>query len=100
MTLVVSQSEQQEKAVVKTMVYQKPHDTELQKCLREMMFYACKFHFQPVFLRITTGDNDIADFISRNYDYNEIMAMFSRRGLHNMKQITVADDLFNFVADW
>ena len=71
-----------------------------QKCLREMMFYACKFHFQPVFLRITTGDNDIADFISRNYDYNEIMAMFSRRGLHNMKQITVADDLFNFVADW
>ena len=87
-------------AVVKTMVYEKPQDTDLQKCLREMLFYACKFHFQPVFLRISTDDNDIADFISRNYNYDDIIAKFSARGLSNMKQIPVADDLFDFVADW
>ena len=87
-------------AVVKTMVYQKPQDPELQKCLREILFYACKFHFQPVFLRITTDDNDIADFISRNHDSDAITAKFTSRGLNNMRQIPVDDELFDYVADW
>ena len=87
-------------AVVKTMVYQKPQDPELQKCLREMLFYACKFHFQPVFLRISTEDNDIADFISRVHDPEAITAKFIARGLNDMKQIDVPDEMFDFLADW
>ena len=87
-------------AVVKTMVHQKPQDKELQKCLREMLFLACKFHFQPVFIRISTADNDIADFISRRHDPEAIKAKFESRGLFDMEEITVSDETFEFVADW
>ena len=87
-------------AVVKTMVYQKPQDKDLQKCLREMLLLACKFHFQPVFLRISTVDNDIADFISRRHEPEAVKAKFEARGLFDMKEIIVTDEKFNFVADW
>ena len=87
-------------AVVKTMVYQKPQDSDLQRCLREYLFLACKFHFQPVFLRISTGDNDIADFISRVHDPEAITAKFEAKGLTDMTQIHAADEVFDFVADW
>ena len=87
-------------AVVKTMVYQKPQDHELQKCLREMLYLACKFHFQPIFLRITTDENDIADFISRRHDPEAIRSKFKSRGLANMKEIVVPDEMFEYVADW
>ena len=65
-----------------------------------MLFLACKFHFQPVFLRISTADNDIADFISRRHDPDAIQAKFESRGLFDMKEIIVSDDKFEFVADW
>ena len=66
----------------------------MQKCLREMLFLACKFHFQPVFLRISTADNDIADFISRRHDSDAIKAKFESRGLFDSEKITVSDDKF------
>ena len=87
-------------AVVKTMTYQKPKDPQLQKYLREMLFLVCKFRFQPVFLRITTDDNDLADFISRNHDPEANEAKFKAKGLHNMKEVSVPDELFEFVAEW
>ena len=87
-------------AVVKTMVYQKPKDLQLQKYLREMLYLVCKFHFQPVFLRISTEENDIADFISRSHESEAIEAKFKAKGLHNMKEVTVSDEDFEFVADW
>ena len=87
-------------AVVKTMIYQKPRDSELQRCLREMLFLVCKFRFQPVFLRISTEDNDIADFISRVHDREAISAKFVDRGLPNMNHVYVPDERFDFVADW
>ena len=68
----------------------------MQKCLHEMLFLACKFHFQPVFLRISTADNDIADFISRRHDSDAIKAKFESRGLFDMEKITVSDDKFEF----
>ena len=87
-------------AVVKTMVYQKPKDPELQRCLREILFYVCKFRFQPIFLRITTDDNEIADYISRVHDRDAIAAKLSARGRHDMRHVHVDDELFDFVADW
>ena len=87
-------------AVVKTMVYQKPQDTELQKCLREMLFYVCKFRFQPVFLRVSTVDNDIADFIRRVHDPVSIQNKVESRKLFNMTELSIPDVMFDFVADW
>ena len=87
-------------AVCKTIIYQKPADQELQRCLREFLFYVCKFRFQQVILRVSTTDNDIADFISRVYDEPSISKMFQEKGLSGMKHVKVEDDMFTFVDDW
>ena len=55
-------------AVVQTITHQKPSDLELQNCLREFLFHVCTFKFQPVLLRISSEDNFVADFLSRNND--------------------------------
>ena len=87
-------------AVCKSIIYQKPKDLELQRCLRELLYYVCKYKFQPIILRVSTKDNDIADYISRVYDNFSINQMFIKKGLEGMKQIEVTDDMFDFVADW
>ena len=87
-------------AVCKTVIYQKPSDPELQRCLREFLFYVCKFRFQPIVLRVSTTDNDIADYISRVYDTPSISKMFQEKGLPDMRQVQIHDDMFNFSADW
>ena len=87
-------------AVCKSIIYQKPKDPELQRCLREFLFYVCKFKFQPIILRVSTDDNDIADFISRVYDEPSITKMFNEKGIFGMSQVPVTDDFFKFIADW
>ena len=87
-------------AVCKTIIHQKPKDPELQRCLRELLFFVCKFKFQPIILRVSTKDNDIADFISRVFDEASISKMFLEKGLEGMRHVTVLDDMFNFEADW
>ena len=87
-------------AVCKTIIYQKPQDLELQRCLREFLFHVCKFRFQPVILRVSTKDNEIADFISRVFDQPSIENMFLAKGLPGMKEVKIDDEMFNFVADW
>ena len=73
---------------------------EAQGAETEMLYLVCKFRFQPVFMRITTVDNDIADHISRVHDPETIDAKFKSRGLHSMKEVVVPDGHFDFVADW
>ena len=87
-------------AVCKTVIHQKPKDPELQRCLREFLFYVCKYKFQPIILRVSTKENDIADFISRVFDESSIAQMFQKKGLPGMKHVKIEDDMFNFVAEW
>ena len=60
----------------------------------------CVFKFQPVLFRISTSDNHIADFISRNHDTESIEKMFEINGISGMRPITVDDTLFDFVGSW
>ena len=87
-------------AACKTIIHQKPKDPELQSCLREFLYFVCKYKFQPIILRVTTTDNDIADFISRVYDEPSIDKKFQENGLSGMRAIQAEDEIFNFVADW
>ena len=87
-------------AVVQTIVNQKPSDPALQDCLREFLYHVCIYKFQPVLLRVTTSDNYIADFISRNHDSEDIEKMFLTKDILGMKQVTVDDNFFDFVGDW
>ena len=87
-------------AVVQSIINQKPSDLELQNCLREFLYHVCVFKFQPVLFRISTSDNHIADFLSRNHDPDSIEKMFESKGITEMKPIHVDDLMFDFVGDW
>ena len=87
-------------AVVQSINFLKPKDQEMQRCLREFLYFVTKFKFEPVMVRIPTKDNFLADFISRNYDPADIKKKFADYGVPKMKKIEVNDDMFNFIADW
>ena len=87
-------------AVVQTITHQKPSDMKMQDCLREFLYHVCVFKFQPVLIRISTADNHIADFISRNHDTESIEKMFESKGISGMKPIVVDDTMFDFVGNW
>ena len=93
-------------AVVQTITNQKPSDKELQDCLREFLFHVSVFKFQPVLLRVSSEDNFIPDFlsrnvlVSRNHNPDMIEKMFQAKDINSMKNIVVDDSIFNFVGDW
>jgi hypothetical protein len=87
-------------AVVQTIIHQKPSDPELQNCLREFFFHVCAFKFQPILLRVTTSDNDIADFLSRNNNSEDIQKMFEAKSITGMKEVKIGDDMFDFIGNW
>ena len=59
-------------SVCDTCFYQKPNDPSLQKLLREFLYWVCKFNFFPVLEKISSKENYIADFISRNHNRSDI----------------------------
>ena len=87
-------------AVVQSISLLKPKDTEMLRCLREFLFYVTKYKFEPVMVRIPTADNYLADYVSRHHNKVDIDKVFKSRGLHNMVEVSIKDDLFNFKADW
>ena len=64
------------------------------------MHYVTTYKFELVMVRISTEDNSIADFISRNYNREDIELMFMKKGLSEMKRVEITDEMFNFKADW
>ena len=87
-------------SVCDTCVYQKPKDLALQQLLREFLYWVCKFNFFPVLEKISTKDNNVADFISRNYNPVDIEKYFLSCGYPKQSQVSIPLDWFNFQADW
>ena len=87
-------------SVCDTCVYQKPKDPALQQLLREFLYWVCKFNFFPVLEKISTKDNNVADFISRNYSPADIEKYFLSCGYPKQSQVSIPLDWFNFQADW
>ena len=87
-------------AVVQSINFLKPKDLEMQRCLREFLYYVTKFKFEPVMVWIPTKENHIADFISRNHNPEDIKKKFTEVGLPDMEPIEITDEMFNFIADW
>ena len=87
-------------SVCDTITYQRARDPELQKCLREFLYYVCKFNFYPVVPKIGTKENHIAGFISRNFDTVDISEMFKSNEVSNMTPVDTSDDHFSFSAEW
>ena len=87
-------------AVCDTITHQKPKNTDMQKYLREFLYWVCKYNFFPVMQKISSSDNHIADMISRNHDETDIANYFSSNGYVNQIKIDIPPKLYDFVADW
>ena len=87
-------------AVCEVITNQKPKDSNMQSYLREFLFYVCKFNFRPVVSKIASKENDIADFISRNYDPDDAHNFFYQQNIPSLRLIELTSDLFEFKAEW
>ena len=87
-------------AVCDACVYQKPNDSQMQQLLREFLFWVCRFNFSPVLHKISSKDNHIADFISRNHNEDDISRYLSKQGFNNQTKVEIPNDWYNFVAEW
>ena len=87
-------------AVCHTCTNQKPSDPQMSAFLREYLYLVVKYKFNPVVKHISTKDNYIADYLSRNFYKDEANKFFSSLNMHNMKQLDVADQMFTFTSSW
>ena len=78
----------------------KPKDSEMQRHLREFLYWVCRYNFQPVVSKIGTKENHIADFVSRNFSQTDAENFFTANKLSGMKNLEVGDEYFSLVADW
>ena len=87
-------------SVCDTCTYQKPHDRDMQKLLREFLFWVCRYNFFPIVHKIGTKENHIADFISRNHNEVDIATFFSKNNFPSQSKVDIPLEWYNFVADW
>ena len=87
-------------SVVDVVTYMKPKDPQMQAYLREFLYWVCKFNFHPILSKISSSENDIADFLSRNWNELDAETFFKNENLPVPDRIHVCDDDYCFIADW
>ena len=87
-------------AVCLTCTNQKPSDPQMSAFLREFLYLVVKFKFNPVVKHISTKDNYIADYLSRNFSEDGATKFFTSLNMSNMKQLHVTDQMFTFTSSW
>ena len=87
-------------SVCDVITYLKPKDSEMQRYLREFLYWVCKYNFHPVVSKIGTKENDVADFLSRNFSTDDAQVFFEKQNIQPCKPITISDDYFVLLADW
>ena len=78
----------------------KPKDPKMQAFLREFLYWICKFNFKPVVSKIGTKQNNVADFLSRNFSESDASTFFHKENLPSAKSVHIPDSAFEFIADW
>ena len=87
-------------AVVDVITNLKPKNQMLQAYLREFLFWVCNFNFQPIMSKINTKENDIADFLSRNFSDHDALIFFENNSLSLPNKVEVSENDYEFIADW
>ena len=72
----------------------------MQAYLREFLFWVCHYKFHPILSNISSKENDIADYLSRNHIDSYAMAFFQKIDLPCPKKLFTSDSDYTFVADW
>ena len=86
--------------VVDVLVHEKPKDPKMQELLREFLFVVCTRGFTPVFRKIGTKANAVADFISRVHDRSDTEDFFKKKNLPFRKLVHCPDNLFTLRSNW
>ena len=79
---------------------ERPSDPKMMSLLREFKYLVCTFKFYPVLRKISSGDNIIADHISRRHDPEAATTLFAAHGLGQMELVAMPDQLFDLTAPW
>ena len=87
-------------SVVEVICNLKPKNDQMQRYLREFLFHVCTFNFHPIVSKIGTKENDVADFLSRNFSEDDATSFFKRENLCPQEKIFISEDLFHFSANW
>ena len=87
-------------AVVETLDKEKPKDPRMQDLLREFLYIVCTKKFTPVFRKIGTKENFVADFISRCHDRAATSEFSAKTNLKLRRHVTVPDNFFNLNSNW
>ena len=87
-------------AVIESLEKEKPKDPEMLKLVREFLYLVCTKKFTPVFRKIGTKQNWLADFISRCHDYDNTQKFFKQNRICPKKLLKVQDNQFNLGSNW
>ena len=87
-------------AVVEVRTHEKPKDPKMQELLREFLFIVCTRGFTPVFRKIGTKANAVADYISRVHNPLETVKFFERNNLPPRKLVACPDNFFTLRSNW
>ena len=87
-------------AVIEVLDKEKPKDSRMQDLLREFLYIVCLKKFTPVFRKISTKSNEVADFISRCHDPASTADFFRRKNLPLRRLVTVPDVFFELNSNW
>ena len=87
-------------AVCDVIAGERPTDSKMLSLLREFKFLVCKYRFHPIIRKISTGDNVIADHISRRHNDESAQSVFQNNGLGNMGEVPAVDKMFDLTNPW
>ena len=86
--------------VVDVLVHEKTKDPKMQILLREFLFIVCTRGFTPVFRKISSKANAVADYISRVHDQTDTREFFQKNHLPLRNLISCPDNLFTLRSNW
>ena len=87
-------------SVVEVLDKEKPKDPRMLELLKEFLYIVCTRKFTPVFKKIGTKANEVADFISRRHDPEATSVFFRSKGLPPRILREVPDGLFKLHSNW
>ena len=87
-------------AVVEVLQKEKPKDKKMQDLLQEFLYITCTRKFTPIFRKIGSKENKIADFLSRNHDPEDTKKFLEKEGYKSLTLVEVPDNLFTLRANW
>ena len=87
-------------AVVHVLDRERPRDPRMLELLQEYLYIVCTKGFTPIFKKVGTKDNTLADFLSRNHDESDIRTYLRSQGLPNLTRVQAPDHLFTLGSNW